>query len=249
MVRTKLLALLCVVFLSSIAAGQQAVGFVSPNVRDRMSYAEASESLISFEQKNFIAVADRVLCALSPHPQVVSAIGEVHEKGELGLEGAENSTVLRAPLTYEQMRYGVSLLGRYAHQEYVIVFEAEPSGPAQLITLTVPQAADRKVVESILDSLGVVYRTLVDARTILFYLPPDASDAAIEKAATVLHGSIAAEKGKGEIIGNDDRLKAAALYDAIIAAYEEHHPEQKLSTKLWSAEWHDAVARTCTAPQ
>ena len=248
MARTKLLALLCVVSLAGIAAGQQAVGFVSPNVRDRMTVAEAAESLSSFEEANFSAVADRVLCSLAPHASVNSAIGEVHER-KLGLEGAENSTVLRAPLTYDAMLYAVSLLGRYAHQKWVILFEDVPDGSAQLVTLKVPKAVDRSVLERTLDSVGLLHRTLVDEHTVILFVPPHASMSAMRRAAQLLHGTIAVEKGEGGIFGGDDRLLAATHFDRIIAAYEFHHPEYKLSTKLWSAEWHDAVARTCTAPQ
>src|SRR6266571_2605489 len=52
--------LMSVLVLLGPAAGQQmAVGFGSPNTRDSMSYADAKVSLRSFEEANFVAVADR----------------------------------------------------------------------------------------------------------------------------------------------------------------------------------------------
>ena len=237
------------------AAGQgavgPAVGFVSPNVRDRMTYEAAEESLKSFEETNFIAVADRVLCSLAPRAQVRAVIGEVHEHGKLGLEGAENSTLLRAQLSTDEMRYAVALLGRYAHQEYVIVFTARAVSygmahrPARLFTLRLPPKTPRARVDRELDAAGVPYRTL-DGDSVIVFLPQDASDDGVRAAARRLHATVFVQTGVGELIGDDDRLKAAAIYDRIIAEFESVHPEKKLSAKLWSAEWHDAVKRTCT---
>lgn len=246
----KVLSLL--LLLIGSAAGQQlAVGFVSPNVRDHMTYETAKESLASFEETNFLAVADRVLCNLSPHPAVDSSIGEVHEKGKLGLEGAENSAVLRAAVSFDEMRYAVALLGRYAHQEYVIVFAVDPSmaRPARLFTLRVDKQFGRPAIEKTLDAAGVLHRTLVDEQTIAALILPGDSDAAIRKAAQRLRARTELQQGRGEIIGDDDRLKAAAIYDRIIADFESAHPDHKLSPFLWSREWHDAITRTCTAPQ
>jgi len=234
--------------IASAAAQQISTAFVSPNVRDTMTYVEARSSLGSFEQKNFIAVADRVLCALSPRPAVDSAIGEVHETSHLGLEGAENSTVLRAPLSFEEMRYAVALLGRYAHQEYVIVFAPQPdtSSTSRLFSVTLPKPTARRDLERVLDSSRVRHRTLLGDKTVLVFLPSGVSDAPVRNAARRLHASVRTESGVGEIIGDDDRLRAAAIYDRIIADYESAHPDRKLSSKLWTAEWHDAISRTCT---
>lgn len=56
-----------VLVLLGPAAGQQmAVGLGSPNTRDSMSYADAKASLRSFEETNFVVVADRIVCALAP---------------------------------------------------------------------------------------------------------------------------------------------------------------------------------------
>jgi hypothetical protein len=241
-----------VVAFSSAAAQGPAVGFVSPNVRDSMTYSVAKESLSSFEETNFIAVADRVMCALAPRAQVRPVIGEVHEKGKLGLEGAENSTLLRARITIDEMRYAVALLGRYAHQEYVIVFAPRPvtygvaNPPARLVTLILAPRTPRPRVEEALDAAAVLHRTL-DGDSVIAFVPEGESEGPIRDAARRLHANLNVQTGVGELIGNDDRVQAAGIYERIIAEFESSHPGRKLSAKLWTAEWHDAISRTCTS--
>jgi len=244
--------LMSVVFLLGSAGGQQmAVGLGSPNTRDSMSYADAKISLGSFEETNFVAVADRIVCALASRGSVEKVMGEVHEQGSLGVSGAENSVVVKAPVLLNGMQYMMAMLGRYAHQKFVIVFipeEASGSGQklAELILLRIPPKTSRVRMERVLDQTGIPYRTLLDEHRVLVFLPAGTSDAAVRKAAERLRANIEIERGMGEIFGNDDRAKALAMYDGIIAEYESAHPEKALSSRLWSREWHDAESRTCT---
>ncbi|HEX3587865.1 MAG TPA: hypothetical protein VH024_17830 [Candidatus Angelobacter sp.] len=244
--------LMSVLVLLGPAAGQQmAVGLGSPNTRDSMSYADAKVSLRSFEEANFIAVADRIICVLAPRGSIEAGIGEVHEQGKLGVSGAENSVVVKAPISLEEMRYAMALLGRYAHQKFVIAFVPQDAGasrtkPAEMVLLRVPQKTSRAQMEQVLDTSGVPYRTLLDEHRMLVFLPEGTSDAAVQKAAHRLGAKIEAERGIGEIVGDDDRGKASAAYDRIIAEYESAHPDKPLSSKLWSREWRDAESRTCT---
>lgn len=249
--------LVSMLFLLGTAAGQQiAVGLGSPNTRDSMSYADAKVSLRSFEETNFVAVADRIVCALASRGEVETAIGEVHEQGKLGVSGAENSVVVKAPVRLEEMRYAMALLGRYAHQKFVIAFvpqeaSATRSKPAEMVLLRVPQKISRLRMEQVLDETGVPYRTLLskDEHRVLVFLPEGTADAAVRKAAQRLGAKIEVERGSGEIFGDDDRAKASVAYDRIIAEYESAHADKALSPKLWSREWHDATARTCTAAE
>lgn len=247
--------LMSVLVLFGSAAGQQiAMGLGSPNTRDSMSYADAKISLASFEETNFVAVADRVVCALASRGSVSKAIGEVHESESMGVSGAENSVVVKAPVSLQDLRYAMALLGRYAHQKLVIVFipeEASGSGPklAELVLLRIPPKTSRVRMERVLDQTGVPYRTLLDDHRVLVFLPEGTSDEAVRKAAHRLGAKIEAERGTGEIFGDDDRGKALATYDRIIAEYELAHPEKALSPRLWSREWHDAESRTCTSPE
>lgn len=248
-------SLMSVVVLLGSAAGQQmAVGLGSPNTRDSMSYADAKISLGSFEEMNFVAVADRVVCALASRGSVAKVIGEVHEQGSLGVSGAENSVVVKAPVLLDDMRYMMALLGRYAHQKFVIVFipaeaSASRTNPAEMVLLHIPSKTSRVRMEKVLDQTGVLYRTLLDEHRVLVFLSAGTSDAAVRKAAPRLRTHIEIERGTGEIFGNDDRAKALAAYDRIIAEYELAHPEKALSPRLWSREWHDAESRTCTSPE
>jgi hypothetical protein len=242
------------VLLGTAAAQQMAVGLGSPNTRDSMSYADAKVSLRSFEETNFVAVADRIVCALAPRGSVETVIGEVHEQGKLGVSGAENSVFVKAPISLEEMRYVMALLGRYAHQKFVIAFVPEDDGasrtrPAEMVLLRVPRKTSRLRMERVLDETGVPYRTLLDDHRVLVYLPEGTSDAAVRKAAQRLGAKIEVERGTGEIFGDDDRGKASAAYDRIIADYESAHPDKALSSRLWSRDWHDAESRTCTAIQ
>jgi len=245
-------SLMSVVVLLAPAVGQQmAVGLGSPNTRDSMSYADAKISLASFEETNFVAVADRIVCALASRGSVEKAIGEVHEQGSLGVSGAENSVVVKAPVSLQDMRYAMALLGRFAHQKFVVVFipeeaSASPSKPAEMVLLHVPQKISRVRMERGLDQTGVPYRTLLDDHRVLVFLPEGTSDAAVRKAAQRLGAKIEAGRGTGEIFGDNDRGKALAEYDRIIAEYELAHPDKALSPRLWSREWHDAESRTCT---
>lgn len=245
--------LLSVLVLFGSAVGQQmAVGLGSPNTRDSMSYANAKISLASFEETNFVAVADRIVCALASRGSVEKAIGEVHEQGRMGVSGAENSVVVKAPVSLQDMRYAMALLGRFAHQKFVIVFipeegSASRSKPAEMVLLRVPPKTSRVRMEKVLDQTGIPYRTLLDEHRVLVFLREGTSDAAVRKAAQRLGAKIEAERGTGEIFGDNDRGKALAAYDRIIAEYELAHPDKALSSKLWSREWHDAESRSCTA--
>ena len=244
-----------VLVLLGPAAGQQmAVGLGSPNTRDSMSYADARVSLRSFEETNFVAVADRIVCALAPRGSVETVIGEVHEPGKLGVSGAENSVVVKASVSLKEMRYVMALLGRYAHQKFVIAFVPQNTGTsrakaAEMVLLRAPQKTSRGEMEQVLDASGVPYRTLLDEHQVLVFLPEGTSDAAVRKAAHRLGAKIEVERGVGEIVGDDDRGKASTAYDRIIAEYESAHPDKPLSSKLWSREWHDAESRTCTTAE
>jgi hypothetical protein len=243
--------LIMLVLLGSATGQQMAVGLGSPNTRDSMNYADAKISLTSFEETNFVAVADRIVCALAARGSVDKAIGEVHEQGSMGVTGAENSVVVKAPVSLQDMRYTMALLGRFAHQKFMIVFIPEEAGgsqpkPAEMVLLHVPQKISRVRMERVLDKSGVPYRTLLDDHRVMVFLPEGTTDAAVRKAAQRLGAKIEAERGTGEIFGNDDRSKALAAYDRIIAEHELAHPEKALSSTLWSREWHDAESRTCT---
>jgi hypothetical protein len=250
---TRCLVSVLVVF-GSTAGHQMAVGLGSPNTRDSMSYADAKISLRSFEETNFVAVADRIVCALAPRGSVETVIGEVHEQGKLGVAGAENSIVVKAPIPLEEMRYVMALLGRFAHQKFVVTFipedaSASRANSAKMALLRVPQKTSRLRMEQVLDETGVPYRTLLDEHRVLVFLPEGTSDAAVRKAAHKLGAKIEIERGIGEIVGDDDRGKALAAYDRIITEYESAHSDKAVSSRLWSREWHDAESRTCTAAE
>lgn len=246
----QLLLVLSFLAASSGFAQQLSVGLASPNTRESMTYADAKGSLSSFEEQNFVAVADRIVCALAKSGGIEKVIGEVHERGRMGVEGAENSVVVKAPIGFEEMRYTMALLGRYGHQKFVVAFTPAPEAtlPASLVTLQIPRGTARPTLERVLDETGVVYRTLAEDSVIIF-LSNGTPEAPVKRAAKRLKARLEIRQGRGEIVGDDDRAKAITAYDKIIAEYEAAHAEQAISEKLWSREWHDANTRTCTLEQ
>jgi hypothetical protein len=238
-----------ILLLAPFASAQQlAVGLASPNTRDSLTYADAKASLISFEEQNFVAVADRIVCSLAKTGTVQKVIGEVHEKNQMGVEGAENSIVVKAMVSFEEMRYTMALLGRYAHQKFVVAFlpnQETGSNSATLVVLHIPPATTHATLEHVLDDTGVPYRTLAGEDVIIF-LPEGSPDAPVKSAARRLKARMEIQHGRGEIVGNDDRTQAAATYDKIIADYEAAHSDHAQSAKLWSRDWRDAESRTCT---
>ena len=224
------------------AHAQTSMAFLSPNTRDGMTYDDARRSWSSFEQKNFEAISDRVLCSMASKATIAPMLNDAQDPG-VGVEGMENAEMLEAPIPFEDMRYAAALLGRYAHQKYVGVFSPGGSG-GTMVTFTTP--APFANVRAALVRAGVKFRTYARVgnqwRVVEF-----ADGKATEAAAREL--GVKAEKPTGQdaLIGDDDRTKAMAKYDAIIKEYEAAHPAHALSSKLWSREWHDAETRTCTA--
>ena len=127
------LIVLCVL-LTGLCQGQSFV-FVSPNTRGYMSGDFALESQDSFEQRNFAAVARYLASKLCTRPQVWS--------GE-GMDGTDTeNTALVTGCKNGNAIYLGELLGRYAHQKWILIFnqaqksdqrlymiELEPAQPA-----------------------------------------------------------------------------------------------------------------------
>ncbi len=146
------------------------------------------------------------------------------------------------------MLYAMALLGRYAHQKFVVAFtpaSEASSHRASLVVMRIPLGTSGSTLERVLDDTGVPYRTLA-GETVIVFLPNGTPEAPVKTAAKRLKTSLEVQHGRGEIIGDQDRTKAMTAYDKIIAAYEAAHPHQAFSENLWSREWHDATSRTCT---
>src|SRR5215469_12036229 len=125
--RSFLFAVLCSFLLTGISAAQSFL-FVSPNTREHMTDEFAWESLDSFEQNNFLAVADYLTTRLCAKPRVQSAEG---------MDGSdtENSSLITG-CSSTKARYVGELLGRYTHQKWILVFDPDASSNERLLIAT-----------------------------------------------------------------------------------------------------------------
>lgn len=231
---TVLRAILCCVLLSTVCPAQSFL-FVSPNTRDHLSDEAAADSLTSFEQSNFLAVANYLAGKICSAPQVLSAEG-------IYAGNAENSSLVTG-CKNRQADYLGELLGRYAHQKWILVFEPSSTGNERLSIITFtgnhPSDAIRQLRQYNVSGATV----LAQGQTIRVYIwtTDHSQDAAIHALADAEHGSIEVIQGKGILIGNDDRSVAQHVFDQRIRSYERPH-HRSFSRLLWSRRLHDMVS-------
>src|SRR5262249_27218714 len=115
-------------FLLTGNSTAQSFLFVSPNTREHMTDEFAWASLDSFEQNNFLAVADYLTTRLCAKPRVQSAEG---------MDGSdtENSSLITG-CSSTKARYVGELLGRYTHQKWILVFDPDPSSSGRILIPT-----------------------------------------------------------------------------------------------------------------
>jgi len=214
--------------------------FVSANTRSHMTDEDARQSFDSFEQENAIAVADHIACTLTQSVRIADVLG-VYAKD------SENSLVIETDLKAEVSQYLASLLGRYAHQEFVLSFTRQDHGPDKIWVIDTDHPP-AEVVKDLRDS-NLVPATVRDdhGRTELLFV--EFGSGLTEKLRMLgsnLYATISTADGLAAMRGNDDRLQAAAIFDANIRDVEKQG-RYRLSSHLWTKEWHDATSRTCSA--
>ena len=217
----------------------QSYVFVSPNTRSSLTDGDAQRSFDSFEQKNAVAVADRIVCSLTQSVQIADALGVYSDS-------SEKSFIIESDLAADSSQYVASLLGRYAHQEFVLTFIRQQHGPDKLWVIDLDRPAG-EVIKAI-RALGLGSSTVRSdhGRTELLFVDfRSAVEGKLKALASRLHGSTSTEEGVGTLRGSEDRMRAAALFDADIQD-REHHSAYRFSTYLWTQDWHDATSRTCS---
>lgn len=228
--------ILCCVLLSGASLAQSFL-FVSPNTRDHLSDEDAADSLNSFEQSNFLAVAKYLGKKVCGAPQIFSAEGIY--------EGAAENSSLITGCKNNQAQYLGALLGRYAHQRQILIFDPSPTGTRDERLLIVEFTTDHPT-----DAVKHLRQYSISGATVLFQgqvvrvyvrATDHAGDAAVHKLADAEHGTIREIPGKGTMIGDDkSHIVAQHVFDQRIAAYERaHHPP--LSRLLWSKQLHDML--------
>lgn len=234
--------ILCSILLSTVCPAQSFL-FVSPNTRDHLSDEAAADSLNSFEQSNFLAVANYLAGKICSAPQALSAEG-------IYAGNAENSSLVTG-CENSQADYLGELLGRYAHQKWVLVFEPSSAGNERLSIITFTGNHTSDAIRHLRQYNVSGATVLAQGQTIRVYIwtTDHSQDAAIHALADAERGSVEVIQGKGTMIGNDDRFAAQRVFDQRIQSYERSH-HRSFSRLLWSKQLHDMVSQSAKeAPQ
>ena len=213
-------------------SSNQSFLFVSPNTREHMSDEAAWESLDSFEQRNFVAVENYLATRLCSRPQAVSAEG---------MDGSttENSTVITG-CSADRARYLGELLGRYAHQKLILIFDPFNGGSERLLIVSF-SAEHPEDTPKLLRQQGFPAGTVVvkdKAVKVYLWLKDHSQDAAAAAFVQAVHGTLQELKGKATFIGSDSRATAQHIFDQKIEIYERAH-HQSFSKLLGSRSRHD----------
>ncbi|HXB21071.1 MAG TPA: hypothetical protein VNV88_06810, partial [Candidatus Solibacter sp.] len=216
--------------------------FVSPNTRSSMSGDLAQVSLDSFEQANFLAVANYLGTRLCFKSQAWSGEG-------MAEENVENSVMVTGCKSAEA-RYLGELLGRYAHQKWILTFDSAPKGEERLLVITFPATAPADTPKE-MRRFGIKAATVVSANPdrrrdqpedkqlrVYLWVPDHSQDQAVHDFCAAHHGTIQEIAGTGTLIGSDSRASAQKIFDRRIAWYEQAH-HKTLSKLLWSRKLHD----------
>lgn len=230
--RASFLLLLAAVLAPMCTA--QSFVFASPNTRTHMSEEAALASQDSFEQRNFLAVAEYLAGKLCHNSEV---------RGGEGLDQADTeNTAITLGCKGGPAIYLGELLARYAHQEWVLFFSASPRGHERLFVIhfsaglaeAMSQVRQHQVPQATVIAEGKSVRVYI-------WVKDHAQDELIRALAQDTHAETKEISGTGLLIGNDDRKKAQQVFDKKILAYEREH-KTAFSLQLWSKHLHDMEA-------
>lgn len=213
--------------------------FASPNTRSALNDHDAEISLTSFEQSNAVAVADRLGCSFSDSVNISGAVGVFEDS-------SENSLIVKSNMNPRQAEYVAWLLGRYAHQEFVLVFVPKADGKDRLWTIKTAKPVDEVLAAGRAQHLSsLTVMPMGDKNELWVVDTGDKLSQTLNALADKLEGTASSVNGTAEMFGDEDRLKAARLFQQKIQAFEKHvkHP---LSSRPWSQTWHDATQSTCS---
>lgn len=235
--------LLSVLLLGSSFTGAcaaQVFLFVSANTRDHMTDDAATEAMNSSEQSNFLAVATYLAGKVCPQPRIRSAEG-------IYAGTAENSSVITG-CSSDQACYLGEMLGRYAHQKWVLVFDPSRNGGQHLFEIAIRNKHSRDVLQD-LRQYGMNDATIVqDGNEIRVYVwaRDGSQDGALHSLSESDHGALQDVPGTGMLIGNNSRTEAQRVFDRDVHAYEKVH-RLSLSRLLRSKRLHDLGVGTASA--
>jgi hypothetical protein len=209
----------------------QSVVFVSPSTEGQRTLTCSVDSLHSFEELHYLAIAHYLTDKLCPNAQI---------DGALGLWGgrAENSSRIDG-CSHDRARVLGALLGKYFHQKAALVFDRGDGGNATLVSFRVTRP------------IGVISAAMTRARISGATVIPRAHDSLIVMVATdtaqrarahrlsaALQGQDLREvAGTSELIGDRDRVKARDIYNALLA--NAPADVQQLDRAMYSEEFSD----------
>jgi len=216
-----------------------------------MSDEAAIASRDTFEQRNFLAVARYLAGRLCPAPKVESSEG-------LDGPGAENSLLISGCQGRRAIYVG-ELIARYGHQKWALIFDSQTpdsqtpdsqtsndsqisnsGGSETLFIIALANADSRNVLEQ-MRRHGLTEGAVVSSenRVIVYVWATDpATGESVRAFAKTAHGDLREIRGKGFLIGDQDRARAQRILDIDIAAYERRH-KVAFSRELWSKKLRD----------
>lgn len=214
------------------AATARSFLFVTANTREHMTDESAWASMDVFEQRNFLAVENYLAARLCSKAQAISAVG---------MDGttAENSTVMMGCETGRVIYLG-ELLGRYAHQKSILIFEPASAASERLLIVDFSSEHPENTTR-LLRQQGIVSATIVaETKQVRVYVwvKDHSQDSALEAFVQEVHGTLQQLAGNARLIGSDSRAAAQQVFDKDIRSYERAH-HQSFSKLLWSPELHD----------
>lgn len=203
---------------------------------------EALDAQSSFEQRNFLAVAQYLgerVCGKadisSPNAKSADAAkpnalqpdaAEVKIYGGEGLDGRDTeNTGLIAGCQPGPAVYLAELLGRYRRQKWVLVFFADSNASERLFVITLSATPPEDAISQ-LHKHGLAEATVIaegHGARIYIWTQDHSQDARIHAFSEDNRGAIQELAGNGQLIGNDDRAKAQQVFDGKLAAYERQH--------------------------
>ncbi|MGC2330512.1 MAG: hypothetical protein WA581_03595 [Candidatus Acidiferrales bacterium] len=234
-----ILAALVALSFAGEAAAQESFVFASPDTRASLTDEDARVSLTSFEELNAIAIADRIACSMTAKVGISAVLGMYDTS-------SENSLLIESDLKRKETEYLGSLLGRYERQKFVLLFFPQAAGRDRLWTIHTPKsfgsavAAVRQV-----HLIPVTLRTGAAGIEIWIVDMGDKFAQEPNQLAARLGGTATSQDGTADLLGDDDRVKSAAIFGANISAFEQTE-KPKLSSRRWTEAWHDASTRTCS---
>jgi hypothetical protein len=237
------LKILALVLVAGVAAhtarAQDSYLFASPDTRASLTDGDARISLTSFEELNAIAIADRIACSMTRKTEISGVLG-VYDAS------SENSLLIESDLKPRQTEYLGSLLGKYEHQKFVLLFFPQAAGQDRLWTIKTSKSfADASAATRRLNLTPVTVRASADGTEIWIVDMADKFAQQPQQLAAELGGTATSDDGNANLLGNEDRAQSAEIFHATIAAFERTE-KPKLSSRLWTESWHDASTRTCS---